>query len=354
MDKEKFYQARKPFNEILSDGVRLFQENYKTLIIPLAIFSIISIIVNILLLTDLEWIFGSVYSQASPILNQITSDYTYMPTNAELELIMNVLLFMIIELVIQMLIGTIFTIIAVCSVASYLYKVYLRQDVKFSDEFKKAFNSKMLLAILLLGIFIPLGTFLLFIPSLFILGFYFFFVFTYNDEGSKNPLSEARSISKGAFWRIIGILLICSLIQMSVNYVYSYIIDYAWGVNNAMYSSWVNPDTRNYSMLILYGLVNNIPDILLAPLFVCFVTPLFASHKARFELGHLYEPSYYARWRDQEQRAPLQSLRHPLEDVEPVPSTQKGKGFYCPFCGYYIKTPKKFCTSCGETLDFKF
>ena len=26
--------------------------------------------------------------------------------------------------------------------------------------------------------------------------------------------------------------------------------------------------------------------------------------------------------------------------------------FYCPFCGYRINTPKKFCPNCGENFSF--
>ncbi|MFX1324686.1 MAG: S8 family serine peptidase [Promethearchaeota archaeon] len=32
--------------------------------------------------------------------------------------------------------------------------------------------------------------------------------------------------------------------------------------------------------------------------------------------------------------------------------TQLGSSFYCPFCGVNIRTPKKFCPSCGESLEF--
>ena len=29
------------------------------------------------------------------------------------------------------------------------------------------------------------------------------------------------------------------------------------------------------------------------------------------------------------------------------------KGFYCPFCGFYMSTKLKFCGNCGEPLDFE-
>ncbi len=354
METNQSKLARKPFGEIVSDGFKLLQNNYGTLLIPLALFNILSLFFNIFILSDLEWTFSNYFAQAYPILDQFMSNMSYMPTNEEIELILQIFMIMILNLALQMLIGAVFTVLAVCSVASYVYKTYMNEDVKFFDEFKRAFNSKILLVILILGIIMPLGIFLVFIPSIFIIGLYFFYVFTYNDEKSKNPISESRAISKGAFWRIIGILIICFLIQTAVNTIYDFILGYVWNVNDYIYSSWVNPDTRNYAILIFYGIVNNIPEILLAPVFICLITPLFATHKARFEIGYAYKPSSYAPWRYQEQGVPITSVKHPLKDLEPVPRAEKGKGFYCPFCGHFIKSPKKFCINCGETLDFKF
>jgi len=38
--------------------------------------------------------------------------------------------------------------------------------------------------------------------------------------------------------------------------------------------------------------------------------------------------------------------------VTPEPPSELGSGMYCPFCGGLIKTPKKFCPNCGESLEF--
>ncbi|MFX1309100.1 MAG: zinc ribbon domain-containing protein [Promethearchaeota archaeon] len=38
--------------------------------------------------------------------------------------------------------------------------------------------------------------------------------------------------------------------------------------------------------------------------------------------------------------------------MTPEPVSQLGPAFYCPFCGEFIKTPKKFCPHCGESLSF--
>ncbi|MGV9174205.1 MAG: zinc ribbon domain-containing protein, partial [Promethearchaeia archaeon] len=35
-----------------------------------------------------------------------------------------------------------------------------------------------------------------------------------------------------------------------------------------------------------------------------------------------------------------------------IPSQDKSKkGYYCPYCGHYVRIPKKFCPNCGESLD---
>ncbi|MFW9822805.1 MAG: S8 family serine peptidase [Candidatus Thorarchaeota archaeon] len=40
------------------------------------------------------------------------------------------------------------------------------------------------------------------------------------------------------------------------------------------------------------------------------------------------------------------------EYITPEPVDHTGTSIYCPFCGYYVRTPKKFCPNCGESLMF--
>ncbi|MFX1594940.1 MAG: S8 family serine peptidase [Promethearchaeota archaeon] len=55
-----------------------------------------------------------------------------------------------------------------------------------------------------------------------------------------------------------------------------------------------------------------------------------------------YEDYYYT---------PSYPEQEPTEAVD-EPISQLGPSMYCPFCGEYIKTPKKFCPNCGESLIF--
>ncbi|MHA1987182.1 MAG: S8 family serine peptidase [Promethearchaeota archaeon] len=40
------------------------------------------------------------------------------------------------------------------------------------------------------------------------------------------------------------------------------------------------------------------------------------------------------------------------EYLTPEPLAPSSTSIYCPFCGFFLNTPRKFCPSCGESLDF--
>ena len=73
---------------------------------------------------------------------------------------------------------------------------------------------------------------------------------------------------------------------------------------------------------------------------------------------------YYARRKKHPRVSPVQPsyqeyyYHPPYEDAEkdsyitPEPLSQLGQ-FYCPFCGQMIRTPKRFCPHCGESLTFE-
>jgi len=86
-------------------------------------------------------------------------------------------------------------------------------------------------------------------------------------------------------------------------------------------------------MIILYQILLNLANILLAPLFICLLTVIFASLKAKKDLGVKYQRSYY-------------SVRE-----EPTLISQNEGRFYCPYCGVLIHSLKKFCPRCGENLS---
>jgi len=63
--------------------------------------------------------------------------------------------------------------------------------------------------------------------------------------------------------------------------------------------------------------------------------PKISQYQPRYQ-DYYYEPSY----------------EKPEEEyITPEPLSRLGQ-FYCPFCGQFIATPKKFCPNCGESLEF--
>ncbi len=346
--------ASKNFSGVLKDGFKLFIQSYKTLIMPLAFFQVILIILNVFLLTDLNFFIDSMGITLADTLESFAVSTPLTPD--ELQTLMLYLFLNIASIFLQNLIGAIIITIAMCSVGNYVFRKYMNEDVRFVDSFKSAFNKKIFLTILILGICLPVS-FIIYIPALFIFGFFIFLVFTYNMEVNKNPISEARAIAKGNFWKIIGVFIINVLVINTISIAFLSILDY-FIINNStipIINSWNDPTTRNFGMLILYNVLYSIVDILLAPLFICLLTALFSSLKAKKDLGYQYQQDYTpTRQLYQESYRTLRQEpydRIETEETTKIPEIRVEGRFYCPFCGTLIQTPKKFCANCGESLE---
>jgi hypothetical protein len=146
----------------------------------------------------------------------------------------------------------------------------------------------------------------------------------------EHPISEARRISKGNFWKILGMFVFNVVFIFIFRFIFEIILDIFL---NPIPDSWFAPNTRNYGMIILYQILVNLIDIILAPLFICLLTALFASLKAKKDLGFSPQIQYTVQ--------ETHSQQPQVEDH-----------FYCPFCGYEMKAPKKFCPNCGEKFSF--
>jgi ribosomal protein S27AE len=153
-----------------------------------------------------------------------------------------------------------------------------------------------------------------------------------------NPISEARLIAKGSILRIIAVFLISIVISGIVSLIYTTIVVFVWPVSATTITSWYNPATRNFGMIILYELVYSVIEILFAPLFVCLLTPIFISSKARKDLGMKFQF-----------KSSKQQKYQPT--IQETPTVTK-KGIFCPYCGYKITAHKKYCPNCGKSIDF--
>ncbi|MFX1391235.1 MAG: zinc ribbon domain-containing protein [Promethearchaeota archaeon] len=340
--------ANKRYSEIFKDGFKLFRQTYGTLILPLALFQLVLIIINILLLTDFLVFINSLAPTYDSIMNKYLGGFTL--TEAEWSFLSTFLLLDWIYLFLQNLIGAIIITIAMSSVSSYVYKKYLREDVNFIESFKSSFNKKMFLAVLIIGFCLPVGSLLLFVPAIFIFGFFIFIVFTFNMESNNNPISEARAVSKGNFWKILGVFVLNFIIISFIGSVFEMLFNTLLNTSSpifiANFNSWYDPASRNYGMIILYQILMSFVEILFAPLFICLLTVLFSSLKAKRDLT---QGDYFIR--KSYEQIPTQKLDK-MENYEPLSKTQLKDKFYCPFCGHFVSTPKKFCPKCGESLDF--
>lgn len=355
MSEENLKIARKTFGTLLTDGFYLFRKHYLKLIGPMALFTIIAIVLRDLLLVDLSWQSELLNAQ----VNQILEEYaTTLDPNAisddMINQLMNSLVITYLSLFLNNLIGAVFTVIGICSVSRFLYRDYVGKNPDFKEEFKEAFNSKMLLPILIIGVAIPIGYLLLWIPGIIIFGFFIFILITYNLKDVENAPSEAKGVAKGNFLRIIGIFMITWIIIAILNFISSFITSLFWPFSVETQLSWYAPSTRNYGMIILSDLLYYIVEILLSPLFICLLVPLFTSERAKKSMGATYGMGYPSKGYGQSR--PTYGIPQQEPAIKPSPMqgtpTPDEKGMFCPFCGYNVKSPKKFCPQCGESLDF--
>jgi hypothetical protein len=335
--------SNKRFSEVLSEGFRFFGKNYLTLIVPLGLFLIISLIVKNLLIADVVW--QSIL--ITPAIELILDMDPSAMTDVEFNLMMEYLALTLLSGFINSFVITIFNVLSMCLVSSYLYNKFIGNETNFFSEFKKAINGKLIFVILLLGVGISLGSFLIFIPSIILIGYYAFYIFTYNSDDSNLPLKDAREIARKYFWKIIGVFLISNLIIAIIDFFFQFFIGDFF--IQFYQTSWYDPSTRNYGMIILYDLLYYIVELIFAPLFICLLTSLYVTLKTRKETFVQYQTSY-----DQNPQSYGTPYRDESSSIESMNAADKpGSGLYCPFCGKFVSHKFKYCSHCGEPFTFE-
>lgn len=329
--------AYKTFTDNLSDGYVLFVKTWLKIIVPITIFSLLSIILKNFLLADLSWNVNLLNNQVAIIIDELLTNPETI-TGTEFQILFQFFLLMIIIILLESIIGAFFTVIAMCSISNYLLKKYQGIDVSLYREFKLSFNFKIFIIALLIGIIVPLGLIFFILPGLLLFGYYILSVLSYHKGNAENPLKEARKLAKGSFWKIIGLFFLSSIIIWISTYFFQILMDIIFPVSEFTYSSWYNPMSRNYGMIILYDLIyNQLINILLNSLFICFLTTLYTSIKAKKAIRSEY--------------------------TKPVVKQQLGKknltasfetGLYCPFCGKFMNIKYEKCPYCNEPLNFNY
>ena len=335
--------SNKRFSEVLSEGFRFFGKNYLTLILPLALFMLISLTIKNLLVADIVW--ESIL--LTPAIEVIINMDPYAITDEQLNLIMEYLALNLFNGFISNFVITIFNVLAMCLVSNYLYNKFIGNETNFFSEFKKAINGKLIFVILVLGVGISIGSFLLYIPSIIIIGYYAFYIFKYNSDDSDQPLKDAREIARKYFWKIIGVFIVSNLIIAIIDFFFQILIGgFLIQFNQP---SWYNPSTRNYGMIILYDLLHHIVELIFAPLFICLLTSLYVTLKTRKEAFVQYQPSY-----DQTPQSYGTPYRVESSSIKSTTAVDKpGSGLYCPFCGKFVREKTDYCPHCGGQFNFE-
>jgi hypothetical protein len=333
---ERFTNKR--FSEVLSAGFSFFGKNWAKLLLPFVSFLIISIILRNLLIVDLNWQNIILSSDLNLILQKDPAEITQM----DLSIMMEYLSITLIIGFLDGLIRTMFGVFSMCLFSAYIYKKFIGESPNMLTEVKAAFNKKMIIVLLLLGLGVSLGAVLIYIPSIIIIGFYSFLIFTYSSRSIENPIKKARNIARGSFWKIFGIFFISNLILWGANFIYHLIIDNFLIISQSTYNSWFNPASRNFGMIFLYNFLNEIMELLLSPLFVCLLCSLYVnlSFRDNYSYSILQRNTQYTY--EKEAQIPQGKI-----------DKSAMKGLYCPFCGNYMTQRKQFCPNCGEKLSFE-
>jgi len=322
--------SSKRFKDIIAEGLYLFGKNWLTLILPVGLFFIVSLIIKNLLIVELEWQLITI----TPAFNAILEGDTFILTPTEFEVVLRFMIVGLSSIFLDSFVSTVFTVIPLCLVSNYLYNKFIGKPTSLVSELKNALNGKLFLVLLLLGVVFSVG-WVLFVPGIILFGFYIFYIFTYHSEDSEHPIKVARHVAKGEFWKIIGVFIFYNLIIILCGNIYHSIIENFVVFYNPIF---YNPLTRDYGAIILYDFIYKIVPFLFSPLLICLLTSLFVNLKKKKE----------------------QLLQHKLSDQE-TPQGYKvtpykvvsGSGLYCPFCGNFMRSKFDFCLHCGEELNFE-
>jgi len=333
-----YYNQRgtnKKFLDFIVDGISFFRETYTKIILPLFLLSLIPLFLDTFFLPDLLFQESILSEQANQLLDDMLETGS-IPSQEEYNILIQYLLISTGTLVFQLLTDNIFNVLGFCLVGFYLFKTYMNQEVDLWESMKKSFNTKLILVLLILGIGVPLGLMAFFIPGIIIYGYYFFSVYMYNAEEFDKSISNAKEISKGSILRIIGITFLSLILAALINLPYQWLIDSIWRLDQATYLSWLNPATRNYFMLLIYNIIYQLVNLLLTPLSICLLTPLFVNCvKKKGIIPVIPESSEF----QTEKRA--SKVFHIKE------------GMFCPYCGERITEVSEKCPNCGKSLKFE-
>ncbi|MFX1568963.1 MAG: hypothetical protein ACFFCV_11425 [Promethearchaeota archaeon] len=277
------------YSTLIADGFRIYRKNFRNLVLTWFIFILLYNLLYFILID----IIGDLFNTR--------------------------VLYLIYKYIITGIIGLI-GLIRVCSVSTFLFKDYTLVDTEFMEEFRKSINYRLkypiFISVILFILFevilysiqdfifefvfysgwlFPLRVFILWTTSLsfaflsiILSTFYIFVRYTYNIIDIERPIYEARLLTKGFFWKIVGVLVIDMIIQLIISGVFFYSYNYI--ITTFFFDIYIESlMTRNYVLIFLNRIIYDIPAILIGPLSVCLITPLFAHQYLKRENKMLEE-----------------------------------------------------------------
>ena len=113
-----------------------------------------------------------------------------------------------------------------------------------------------------------------------VITYYIFSIFTYNIEDIEKPLHEAKLLTKGSFWKVLAVQLIPIPILMVASIPFYPIFEYIWSMEPHITSA-----IGYQGSIFLFSFIISIPFIILGPLELCLLTPLFAKQFLKKEVS---------------------------------------------------------------------
>ncbi|MFX1390251.1 MAG: hypothetical protein ACFE9Z_09335, partial [Promethearchaeota archaeon] len=156
--------------------------------------------------------------------------------------------------------------------------------------------------------------------------------FTIPDSISYQTLSGVKSVSTASEFDI-------DTNQGYLNVLYLTLYDSEGGIDDFIIILQISPRPIDLSLIIII-VVSVIALTAIITIFVYYARrkkyPKTSRYQPKFE-DYTYQPVY-----DQQEET----------YVTPQTPPSLGPTLYCPFCGGFISTPKKFCPHCGESVEF--
>lgn len=157
--------------------------------------------------------------------------------------------------------------------------------------------------------------------------------FTIPDSMNYNSMAGTKTVSTASDFDF-------STNDGYLGIVYITVYDSEGGIDEFIIILTISEGPMGFPRLILLG-------IGVAALFGVIIFSIIFIRRRRLRRYTKYKPGY----QDYYYQPSYEKQEEGFITSEPI--TQLGPSIYCPFCGGFINTPKRFCPHCGESVTFE-